>query len=1069
MRIKVLASVAVLLVLGLVLTIPASAQEQTGSIQGAVKDAQGGVLPGVTVEAKNLATGATQTAVTGATGIYRFPSLPPGRYDVSASLQGFQTAKTPNVILTLGQLLTVDLSMAVAGVSETVQVTGESPLIDTKQNATFSVVPTELIDRIPKGRDFTGVLAAAPGANAEARAGGISVDGASGAENRFVIDGVDTTNLQNGSSGKTVVTDFIQEVQVKTSGYNAEYPGATGGVVNALTKSGTNQFRGSFNYYYTNNGPTGLANKDSSSFWKGKQRPNLRLVPTNTKLAEYYTVPLDDLPTYEPVFELGGPIMRDKLWFWAGYAPVRAKTSRTVTWQTPVAGGPATQTFTQDNPIDRLTVSGTWQMSNNMRLKGTYAPTWSKSRGSLPGIEANGTSTSNAATDYASVGSNNWNNAYSGLFDWVVKPSFFVNVSGGYFMTNGETLGSGTEIRHTMNGNISTFPGVPADLNQPDGYTDTKANSRTTIDKRTRKYVNATGTWYKSAMGQHAIKGGVRFEQIGHDRDVGQVEPTITFYWDQSYPFTTGGQARGTYGYYAVSKNVLAVGNIHSNNWGLFLQDAWSIGSRLTVNYGVRVESERIPFYTPGQENDGIKFGFGDKFAPRVGFAYDLKGDGKWKAFGSYGRFFDIMKLELPSGSLGGEQWHIYNYSLDTYNWKGINCQEADPTCPGKLYETQQLRFGSNEANNPDTQATMTKYFGKVRNLLQDNMKPMTSNEFTLGMDHELTAVTSVGARYVRKWVSHVIEDFGWNEDGTEFYFIGNPGEGYIGRLDFLWGQPVPSGIDGVTGYKPAPLYNPANTGGKIYPQVLPKRDYNAIEFNFKKRLSNRWSAIAVYQYSRLTGNYPGLASSDEAGGGTARLSPNVNRLYDGPWMMYDTHGNQVLGRLNTDRPHYFKAQGTYDFPWGTSVGVNWYIRSGAEFSKYISYQNYAWVFYEGRGSMGRTPTEQQTDLYVQQEFKLGKRMRASVSLNVANLTDNNVSISLYDSQFRDTFTLKPLESFFSPGFDPLVQAVVQNRRPDPRFYGGVTPAVGQYGNTSPMNRIFLGRRDVRIGLRLTF
>jgi hypothetical protein len=259
-------AVKLCVMLALLLAAPAWAQEQTGSIQGIIKDSSGSVIPGATVEAKNQATGAVQSTVTDETGKYRFPALPPGRYDLNSTLQGFTPAKNENVVLPLGQILTIDLTMAPAAVTETVTVTGESPLIDVKQNATFAVVAAERIDRIPKGRNFTDVLAAVPGANLESRAGGVSVGGASGSENRFVVDGMDTTNLQNGSSGKTYITDFIEEVQVKTAGYNAEYPGATGGVVNALTKAGTNMFRGSAGFYYRNNGPTGLENKDSGSF-----------------------------------------------------------------------------------------------------------------------------------------------------------------------------------------------------------------------------------------------------------------------------------------------------------------------------------------------------------------------------------------------------------------------------------------------------------------------------------------------------------------------------------------------------------------------------------------------------------------------------------------------------------------------------------------------------------------------------------------------------------------------------------------------------------------------------------
>jgi hypothetical protein len=640
----------------------------------------------------------------------------------------------------------------------------------------------------------------------------------------------------------------------------------------------------------------------------------------------------------------------------------------------------------------------------------------------------------------------------------------FVQFTGGYLMYDGETLGNGTEIRHIMDGNISVFPGVPADLNQPSGYVDNRSTNKTVTDKQERLAFNATATWYTHAKGEHAIKAGARFERVGNVRDVGAIQPNITFHWDQSHTSSTGVTSRGTYGFYEVSRGVLGVGDIHSNNVGLFIQDSWSPTSRLTINAGVRTESENVPFYTPGLDQ-GIKFGFGDKIAPRLGFAYDIKGDGKWKASGSFGRYYDITKLEMPRGSLGGEQWHIYSYALDTLNWKSVNCQEADPSCPGRLLETETLRFGSNEPDNPETAGVMTKYFGAKRNLLMDDMKPLTSQEFAFGLDHELTRSIAVGIRYQHKEVLHAIEDFGWNEGGTEFYFIGNPGEGYIGGLNFLWGQTNPA-----TGFTPTPLYNPAVTGGKVFPQVKPVRDYDSVELRMMKRLANNWSAEVIYQWSRLYGNYPGLASSDEAGGGNARLSPNVNRLYDGPWMMYDTKGNQVLGRLNTDRPHYFKVQPTYDFNWGTSVGATWYVRSGALYSKSISYQGYAPTFFEGRGSLGRAPVEQAMDLLVQHDIKLMGNARLNVNLNIANLFDNDVATSFWDTPFRDTFTRNPIESFFN-GFDPITVALAGTQRPDARYYGGTAPPKtdANLRNANPMDRIFLGRRDVRFGMKVTF
>ena len=208
----------------------------------------------------------------------------------------------------LGKLLTIDLTLTVGGVSETVQVTGEAPLIDVKQNAGFATIQKDTIDRIPKGRDFQSVLKTAPGTQDESRSGGIQVDGASGSENRFVVDGMDTTSLQNGTSGKTMLLDFIQEVQVKSSGYNAEFGGATGGVVSAITKSGTNQIRGSAGTYY-----------NSSKFYGEKRKFN-RFDPFNSNLTNLnYQVPDETWTYWSPLADIGGPIFKDKLWYYAGY------------------------------------------------------------------------------------------------------------------------------------------------------------------------------------------------------------------------------------------------------------------------------------------------------------------------------------------------------------------------------------------------------------------------------------------------------------------------------------------------------------------------------------------------------------------------------------------------------------------------------------------------------------------------------------------------------------------------------------------------------------------------------
>ena len=152
----------------------------------------------------------------------------------------------------------------------------------------------------------------------------------------------------------------------------------------------------------------------------------------------------------------------------------------------------------------------------------------------------------------------------------------------------------------------------------------------------------------------------------------------------------------GKYGYFVVSRQ-FTDGDIKETNLSFFAQDQWTVNNKLTMNYGVRLENEEIPSYNP--EAPGMKFGWGDKIAPRAGFAYDLKGDGKTKVYGSYGVFYDTMKLEMPRGAWGGEKWVSYYYTLDTYNWPSIDCPDGfGENCNGGTFiESINFRHTSNE------------------------------------------------------------------------------------------------------------------------------------------------------------------------------------------------------------------------------------------------------------------------------------------------------------------------------------------------------------------------------------
>ena len=228
------AAVATLALVALFAVAPASAQEQVGAIVGTVSDASGAVLPGATVEAVS-AGGTRLSGTTNESGAYRFPRVPPGMYVVVGKLDGFNPAEVQDVKVSLGDTVTANITLEVGAVSETISVVGEAGQVDVKSSATAASITSEQIESLPKGRDFTGIATQAAGASQEGFLGGISIDGASGSENRFVIDGVDTTHPQDGTSGQNMVTDFVEEVQVKSAGYAAEYGGSVGGVISAVT------------------------------------------------------------------------------------------------------------------------------------------------------------------------------------------------------------------------------------------------------------------------------------------------------------------------------------------------------------------------------------------------------------------------------------------------------------------------------------------------------------------------------------------------------------------------------------------------------------------------------------------------------------------------------------------------------------------------------------------------------------------------------------------------------------------------------------------------------------------
>jgi hypothetical protein len=985
---------------------PAMAQEQRGSIEGLVKDASGGVLPGVTIALAG-GSGAKLNTVSDAQGIYRFPSLAPGTYTVTADLSGFRQGKVENVEVALGQVKKVDFAMGLASVSETVEVTAERPLVDVKQSARQTNIRGEQVDLLPKGRDFTTLVTQAPGANNEAKLGGLSIDGASAGENRYIIDGIETTSIQSGTSGKNVIADFIEEVQVKSSGYTAEYGGATGGVINAITKSGTNNFHGS-----------ALFNIQGDSLEAGRT-PSLRLNPSDPTKAEYVTYPEDESVRMEPGFALGGPIAQNRAWFFGAYQPALTTNKRTVdaaTSNNPLGLGNSNE---QKIQVQYMTANVTSQMSDSMRSRLAFNNSWARTKGLLPTLQA----TDPAGSDYRKTSTfPNW--SLSGNMDWVVSPKLFFGIRGGYYLSD-QYDSNVTEVPRftwTSTSNVGLLD-VPTSLQRGAGFSSVLSNTKVVQDKQDRLYFQADSTLYGNLGGAHQLKFGFQADRLGNKVDSGESRQLATVRWNarlSTNPAACNGvifgtsTCRGTYGYYSVrsqevdpSRGFITFGDVHMNVFGFFVQDAWTINNKLTINAGLRSEQENIPYYAPGADVDGVilpdngfSFNFADKIAPRVGFAYDIRGDGRTKAFGSWGIFYDIFKLELPRGSFGGDKWIEYYYTLDTFNWPTLvdspNCPPACPGTPMRQTDFRHISVGSS-AIEPD-------------------LKPMKQQEATFGLEHQLNDRMSTSVRYVHKQIDRAIEDTQTatlDADGNEIYIIANPGEGLA-----------------------TPAFRDAN-GDVLVTVPKPVRDYDSVEFAFEKRMQSNWYLRTSYLWSRLFGNYSGLSQSDENG----RTSPNVGRLYDYPMMMFQDGGTAVYGRLPTDRPHQFKTQFIWQAPFGTALGVNQYVASGLPVTRELGIYpgNNLPVQYEGRMSDGRTPTFSQTDLLIQHQFKFAGDRKLELSFNVLNLFNQDTAIAKFSTYHRVN-GVTPLddngseESFYRGTLTLASLIAAQGVEQDPRF-----------------------------------
>lgn len=1011
-----------------ILSVFALGQERTGSIEGTAKDPNGAVVPNATV----TITGASfkKTVTSDGEGFYRAIDVPPGDYSLAINAGSFKSDSRNNVVVVLGKATVVDFDLQVGSGTVTVDVSADVIGIDPTDSKIQTSLTAKNLENLPKGNNFSSALKAAPAVRPEVTGGGFQIDGASGSENTFVIDGQEVTNFRTGvlNASNNIPFQQVQEIQIKSNGFEAQFGGATGGVINVVTKRGSDKFHGEFGMQF-----------ETSKLYSDPRRTLL----ANTTVLRYFQPAKDSFTNTYPSFVLSGPIYKNRLNFFTSYTPQFRPTTRDVS----LPGG--TRTFTQEDRRDYAFVRLDSDVFSKLRVSATYLYNPVKINGVLPSFNTIGSATNisqlpTPESQFQLGGRIPATNAtVEGFYTPTQNLSINVRYGRSYLNEKVDAYGVPQATNYTCGvGNAGTFGSTGCTTGVslfPSG------NFGTLKDISIRKTFDAIGTYYLgSAGGRHIFKGGFQRNQISNDVATGN---TLFGSIDFSFGGTTTDRngclrpnptpaagcpadpgARGV-GFYTYSG---AIGAVSSKNDAVFIQDSWQPLNRLTLNLGIRFEKEEVPTFDAAVAS-GITFGWGDKIAPRLGVAFDVRGDGKWKIFASFGRFFDRFKYELPRGSFGGETFQQFDFIITNPN-------------------TSTYTPASIRASN----VLFTDF--RIPAFIDPDIKAFRQTEYTAGTEFEFGKNFVFAARFTHKQVDFAIEDIGFHVGDTddEQYVIGNPGFGRCAR--------PACGAYAIPGLTAAPKA---------------ERKYDAAEFRVDKRLSNNLFFNASYTYSRLFGNFAGLASSDEAqrGGGAGRNSPNVNRNFDIPYVGFTADGRPDNGRLATDRPHAFKIAAGYDIPWfgsrnnRTSLNVFQVLQSGTPVTSRFRIVNVSGQILGTRGDLGRTDRFAQTDFSVAHRYNFGRDNKYGivVDVNILNLFNSDTELSR-----RETLTrLNVPKSVFG-----CTTAVCIDRG----FFNGQVTAqkVRDYAALSPggvtntdqrynQPQLFQDSRSVRFGFRFIF
>lgn len=946
----------------------------TGAISGFVTDASGAVLVNARVSVDG---GRGQFGfVTDAKGAFRASGLIPGQYQITVTAPGFETSGRRVVNVSINTLTPVRITLAKTA-SAVVEVVASSVAIDTTTQTSGSTFSSAAISSLPIGRAFSSVVNLAPGvASSGIDSNNPAVGGSSGLENQYVIDGVNTTqpaygangsySIVYGSLGTGINTDFISEVQIKSFGLDAEFGGATGGMVNAVTKTGDNTLHAQVFAYLD------IASLQAKTKVPPRIDPDRLITPS-----------LDSTNRTEFGFTVAGPIIKDKLFYFVGYNPIRNNVKRTqVDPDQPFYGRQVEQKTETNTYYGKLN----WSITNTQNLEFSVFG----DPGKLP-FGANRVAavySPENTWEEVEFGGRNVSLKYNGVFftDLLVEARY--SQSNNKFR---RLLGSNVNSHFRV---VDAYTGGQLVGAEGPGFVDT------TEDKNKQTDIKLT-----KIFGDFELKVGYSKENLNHlggniyQGPAGFVDPHTGA---SGNPYTSGA---------LVSKRYYVTGDISGVHTGdvvplsrvapyyritrarttpalipttapfqsYFIQGKYNLNNRLYIKAGFRWDE---------QDMHGLqqtyKFKASDAMAPRISVTWDPEANGRNKVYAFYGKYFEKVPLDLCRRSLSTEQGVSRS---DFYNINSAFSQLSSPIQNGTTVFEVHPTTG---VVGSSTSSHFIGSLGFLTPVLPGTKLPYT-NEYVLGWDMQTGDGLTISNRLIHRNAGRVLEDLGIDGGNNLPYYIGNPGENtHLLAAEALKLDPTLLG-SGTTANWPTP-----------------KRDYYAYEFELQKQ-GKHWSGFLNLRLSRLEGNYEGLFRNDNG-----QSDPNITSLFDFSVeylrMVEHEHGRGLTGDehfasgpLPNDRAIILNGGLTYSMDNGFSVTVLSKFQTGQPLSKFyglIDYDNAGELAAGGRGAQGRTPSTITFDMSTQYIWKLANKHTVTFRADVFNLFNAHKAVT-FDQNFE--------------------------------------------------------------------